>query len=112
MQSASTPSAVAEAVADFAGQVRAQFGSRVSKVSLFGSYARGNFHRDSDIDVLVVINDLTRHERRQIFGLAYEVSASLSCFITALALSQDEFNTLREREYRIASDIEDEGIAF
>ncbi len=30
----------------------------VDKIILFGSYAKGNYHTDSDIDVAVVVNSL------------------------------------------------------
>lgn len=33
------------------------YGDRLAKVILFGSYARGNFREESDIDFLVVLND-------------------------------------------------------
>ena len=34
-------------------------GIRIEKAYLFGSYARGNQHRDSDIDVLVISRDFS-----------------------------------------------------
>jgi predicted nucleotidyltransferase len=33
------------------------YGERLSKIILYGSYARGDFHEESDIDFLVVLND-------------------------------------------------------
>ena len=33
------------------------YGSRLAKLILFGSYARGDEHEDSDIDFLVVLKD-------------------------------------------------------
>lgn len=33
------------------------YGNRLAKVILFGSYARGDFREESDIDFLVVLND-------------------------------------------------------
>ena len=35
------------------------YGERLAKVTLFGSYARGNFHEESDVDLLVVLKDKT-----------------------------------------------------
>jgi predicted nucleotidyltransferase len=39
----------------YAGAVKANF--NFSKVILFGSYAKGNFNDDSDIDIAIVFND-------------------------------------------------------
>jgi predicted nucleotidyltransferase len=37
-----------------------------SKVILFGSYAKGNFHEDSDIDIAVVFADYDNRMDRQL----------------------------------------------
>jgi predicted nucleotidyltransferase len=41
----------------YAGAIRENY--NYSKVFLFGSYARGNYTDDSDIDIAVVFNDYT-----------------------------------------------------
>lgn len=33
------------------------YGDRLAKLILYGSYARGDFHEESDIDFLIVLND-------------------------------------------------------
>jgi len=33
------------------------YGDRLDRVILYGSYARGDFHAESDVDYLVVLND-------------------------------------------------------
>ncbi|UHG92034.1 nucleotidyltransferase domain-containing protein [Spirosoma oryzicola] len=33
------------------------YGDRLNRVILYGSYARGDFHAESDVDYLVVLND-------------------------------------------------------
>lgn len=33
------------------------YGDRLNRVVLFGSYARGDFHEESDVDYMVVLND-------------------------------------------------------
>ena len=33
------------------------FGDKIRQVILYGSYARGDYNRDSDIDVLIVVSD-------------------------------------------------------
>jgi predicted nucleotidyltransferase len=46
--------AVAKAVKE---RLLALYGDRLAKVILYGSYARGDFHEESDIDFLVVLKD-------------------------------------------------------
>lgn len=33
------------------------FGEKVQKIILFGSYARGDFDEESDVDILVIVDD-------------------------------------------------------
>lgn len=33
------------------------YGEKLADLILFGSYARGDFHRNSDVDFMVVLND-------------------------------------------------------
>ncbi len=49
------------AVSRFYDRIKGVF--PVKKVLLFGSYAKGTYHKDSDIDVAVVV-DLPDHDRR------------------------------------------------
>lgn len=38
-------------------ELQALYGERLAKVILYGSYARGDFHEESDMDFLVVLKD-------------------------------------------------------
>lgn len=38
-------------------RIRELFGEKVLKIILFGSYARGDFHGESDVDIFVLVND-------------------------------------------------------
>ncbi len=44
-------------IADFKKTVSDYYGERLAKIILYGSYARGDFHEESDIDFLVVLKD-------------------------------------------------------
>jgi len=63
--------AVAAALARLRAALARRFGPRLREVVLFGSHARGEAHEESDVDVLVVIDDLTEAERRDVIGMSY-----------------------------------------
>ena len=46
-----------QAVDDFVEALRRQYPDRVQDVILFGSKARGDSHPDSDIDILILVDD-------------------------------------------------------
>ncbi|MEE8168363.1 MAG: nucleotidyltransferase domain-containing protein [Candidatus Hydrothermarchaeales archaeon] len=50
-----------KAIDEFVKKVLEKYGNRIEKIILFGSYARGDFEGESDIDVLVV-GDITLND--------------------------------------------------
>ncbi|MEN6321042.1 MAG: nucleotidyltransferase domain-containing protein [Syntrophaceae bacterium] len=87
-------------------------GDRLIKMVLFGSRARGDYDDDSDIDIAIIIHGLSRELKHQILSrvadIEFEYLRSLSTFV----ISEEDFNFLRNRERRIALDIEREGISL
>lgn len=74
-----TPSAplVHTVVAEFARELRQRYGEAVHEVRLFGSFARGGAHEDSDVDVAVVLDQETyerwrAQERPLVIGIERE----------------------------------------
>ena len=48
---------------DFAAGVQSIFGDKLKEVILFGSYARGDYDNESDIDIALLV-DITREDER------------------------------------------------
>jgi predicted nucleotidyltransferase len=85
-------------------------GDKLKRFVLFGSRARGDADETSDIDVAVVVADLTKEVKRKIIDCVVEVEIKYLVPISIIVFSEDEFRRLRELERRIALDIEMEGI--
>jgi len=49
-------------------KIRESFGERVVKIILFGSYARGDYHTESDVDILVLVHDddLSKYRKKRV----------------------------------------------
>ncbi len=70
------------------------YGDRLAKVILYGSYARGDFHEESDIDFLVVLTDenVERHkEKKKIIRKIEHLEEQEHIFISALPISLHKF---------------------
>jgi predicted nucleotidyltransferase len=108
------PPTIALALERFGGAVRARFAGRVQQIVLFGSFARGDAHEESDVDVLVVIDDLTDQERVRVIGLAYEVDSLLDDFVglSALVYSTEQAARMRTGGRRLFRDIDSEGLSL
>ena len=87
-----------------------RFASRVKELVLFGSRARGEGDEDSDLDVLVVVDDLDSGEAREIAHACGDLLTAHDVLVSPLALSTSRMKLLRDRERRIAAEIDREGI--
>jgi hypothetical protein len=85
-------------------------GNRPHRIVLFGSKARGDYGRRSDLDVAVIVDGLDSTLRNAIYDAVGMVELEHSVFTTTFAISTEAFERLRARERRIALDIEREGI--
>jgi predicted nucleotidyltransferase len=89
--------------------LQALAGDRVRLV-LFGSRARGDYDKESDIDVAVIVRDLTHESKDRILEAIADVELKYLNPLSTLVISEEDFNFLKTRERRIALDIEREGI--
>ena len=80
------------------------------RMVLFGSRARGDHSQESDVDVAVIVHGLTRETKHQILDKIAEIELKYLLPISGLVLSEHDFEHLKERERRIAIDIEREGV--
>jgi predicted nucleotidyltransferase len=73
----------------FAKQVR--LAVPAAAVWAFGSRARGTPHPDSDLDVCVVVPELTREVREVIYRAAWEVGFERDRLLAPVILTTDDF---------------------
>lgn len=66
------------AVVRFRDELRRMLGPRLRDLRLYGSKARGDDHEDSDIDVLVLVDELDWATRLSISDLAHGIDSRLS----------------------------------
>ena len=82
---------------EFIEGVKNILGNRMKKIILYGSYARGDFKKDSDID-LMILTDLKDDEiseyRDKIWELAYniEFDNNFDIALSPLIKNVDKFN--------------------
>jgi predicted nucleotidyltransferase len=79
------------------------------KIILFGSYARGDNGKNSDIDILILLKNLKNE--RKITGLLYKslLTEDIPIPIDFLAIDYDKYNELKNKTGYIYKTIEQEG---
>ena len=76
-------------------QLKLIYGRHLKAVILYGSYARGDFHADSDIDIMILldIGDMEiKYHRHQLSDLTYDFNMDNDVDIKPIAKSQEHFN--------------------
>lgn len=84
----------------------------LDRIILFGSRARGNADKDSDMDVLVLINEPITHEiREKVSDCAWEAGFDDGIVVASLVYTKDEWESGPERYSPFAEAVRSEGIS-
>jgi len=79
----------------------------VLDMKLFGSSARGDYSKNSDIDIMVKLPTVNREIEEALFDIAYDLELEHDCVIDVIVLSEDT-----ERSIPLYQNIEKEGVAI
>lgn len=75
-------------------EVRKIYGSHLCKVILYGSYARGDYKTDSDIDIMILLDisdiELKKYSQ-QLFYMTYDFNMDHNLDIKPIAKSEQHF---------------------
>lgn len=82
-------------LSEFTQQVKRVLGKSLKKIILYGSYARGDYRENSDIDIMI-LTTLTDEEIEQIenniFDLAFDFQMDYGVDISVILKNEDHFN--------------------
>ncbi len=79
----------------------------IVEMKLFGSSARGEHTKYSDIDIMIKLPVVTREIEEDLFGIAYDLELKYDCLIDVIAIPSDFSDNIP-----IYREIEKEGIAI
>lgn len=81
-----------EAIAEFVKVLRQTFGLMIREIILFGSKVRGNDSKDSDIDILIVLNNLSWEIKKTISELAAQENMKYNVLISTVRYDTDTWD--------------------
>ena len=90
--------------------ITARFGHLVSSIIVFGSKARGDATADSDLDLLLVIDEGDWHVKSEIADIAYELSIGTDVVPSVKVYTRAEWEELRESESPFREEVTREGL--
>ena len=93
-------------------EIKRIYGSHVKQIILYGSYARGDFRPDSDVDIMILV-DMSDLELKaygqQLSYMTYDFNMDHDLDIKPIAKSQQHFQNWVEA-YPFYANVEKEGV--
>lgn len=90
------PNKIDKVIKKFVKEIRTLLGNRVKQVILYGSYARGDYNKSSDIDIMI-LTDLTLEEieeyREIISNIIFEIQIEDDVYISPIIKNIDSYNS-------------------
>ena len=106
------PQAMQSLIDQYISEIKAIYGSHLQKVILYGSYARGDFRPDSDVDIMILLDmsdlDLKAYSQKLSY-MTYDFNLDNDLDIKQIAKSQTHFEKWIEN-YPFYSNIHKEGV--
>ena len=108
------PENVDNEIKNFIKAVQKLLDKRLKKVILYGSYARGDFNKNSDIDIVILI-DLSFEEiedyRDKISDIAYDIELDTGVILSPIIKNIDIYNN-RVKFVPFYRNIQKEGVVL
>ena len=96
----------------YTGELRKIYGERLVKVILYGSYARGDYRADSDVNVFVLVDgreDELHKFDDALFGMTFEFNMDNDIDIQVVPMST-EYYYKWEKAHPLLLNIKDDGV--
>ncbi len=90
----------------------ATYGNRLSKIILYGSYARGDYHNDSDIDVAAIVKGSRpqlQHDLKKVWEVSHDLGLEYDILVSPTVIPFDEYEEWKE-DLPYYRNIENEGV--
>jgi predicted nucleotidyltransferase len=99
-----------EAILEFSKRLREKFGPSIKEIILFGSKVKGRSEKDSDIDILIVLDSLSWEIKRGISELAAEENIKHNVVITTIRYDIETWENPVIKVSPFAMSVKNEGI--
>ncbi len=103
-----------EVLSEYIETIKSIYGSHLRRIILFGSYARGDYNSDSDIDIMILL-DITDIEAKDyqkiLFDATYDFNMDNDVDINPMAHSEELFKKWIDA-YPFFNNIDKDGVVL
>lgn len=88
------PDHVSQIVYCFSQELKKILGNQLSKVIVYGSYARGDYNDRSDVDVMVLVkmpDEEIRAIKNDVYDIAFDIELSTGIEISPIIKNEDQY---------------------
>jgi predicted nucleotidyltransferase len=98
------------AIQEYAKLLKKQYGTIVLKAVVFGSVARGENYKDSDVDILIVISDNYTDLKDEVGMSAYEIALKNNVVFSPIVMDESTYEWYRINKDPFYKNIRRDGI--
>lgn len=95
----------------FSSKLKETLGENLIQMRLIGSKIRGDFDRDSDIDILIIVKDYLLNKEK-VIDILYSLDPYYENRVSPIIYSEFEYKKNKELESPFIETVEKEGIAL
>ncbi len=106
------PQTMQQLIQQYVSNIHDIYGSHLREIILYGSYARGDFHPDSDIDIMILLDlsDIDIKEyRHQLSDMTFDFNMDYDVDIKPIAKSEEHYRKWVDN-YPFYSNVNREGV--
>ena len=99
---------------DYIGQIRKKFSNKILAIIFYGSKASGDSHKDSDIDMLIVVDGHENKIKRQIQDICWDVMLEhdFPSLMTPIIFFRKQYEQYKSWNSSFLNNVAKEGISL
>ncbi len=99
-----------DAISSFLKQLQVNHSDRIFETFLFGSKARGDDQPDSDIDILLIVDQEDWRFRHQISDIASGIALEYDVLIGSFVIGKKRWDMMERERFSLYENVKREGI--
>lgn len=84
------------AIHRFIDAIKLEFPDKIVQIILYGSYARGDFHQGSDVDILVLTTDDSWNMKKRIMAIGFDMYPEMGVMVSAKVMTEEQFMIMKD----------------